>query len=90
VWPAGATLPIDHARLRDTQRARGEREALTAYELAFHSIQVYGEAAVVYYTVVTTGTPSGGAPMKIRSAITHTWVKDGGKWRLAGGMSRRE
>ena len=63
VWPAGATLPIDRARLRDTQRTRGERDGLTDFELTFHSIQVYGEAAVVYYTVVTTGTPYGGAPV---------------------------
>lgn len=90
VWPAGATLPIDRARLRDTQRTRGERDGFTDFELTFHSIQVYGEAAVVYYTVVTTGTPYGGAPVTGRSVITHTWVKDAGKWRLAGGMSRRE
>ena len=90
VWPAGATLPIDRTRLRDTQRGRGEREGLTGYELTFHSIQVYGDAAVIYYTVVTTGNPSGGAQVKNRSVITHTWIKDGGKWRLAGGMSRRE
>ncbi len=90
VWPATATSPIDRARLRDSQRTRGEREAMTCFEMTFHSIQVYGDAAVVYYTVVTTGNPSGGAPVKSRSLITHTWVKDGGKWRLAGGMSRRE
>ncbi len=90
LWPATATSPIDRARLRDTQRARGEREALTGYELTFHSIQVYGDAAVAYYTVVTTGNPAGGAPVKSRSLITHTWVKDRGAWRLAGGMSRRE
>jgi ketosteroid isomerase-like protein len=89
VWPATATSPIDRARLRDTQRTRGDREALTGYELTFHSVQVYGDAAVVYSTVVPTGNPSGGAPVKSRSLITHTWVKDGGKWRLAGGMSRR-
>jgi len=89
VWPAIAALPMDRARLHESQLTRGERDGLTAYDLTFHSIQVYGDAAVVYYTVVTTGAPQGGAPVQARSAITHTWAKDGGRWRLAGGMSRR-
>jgi len=68
------------------QRAR---EPIAAYEMDFHSIEVHGHAAIVYYTVVTTGiAPARGAPAKRAACITHTWVKDGGSWRLAGGMSR--
>jgi ketosteroid isomerase-like protein len=85
VWPVTAKLPIDRARLGETQRARGARDPITDYDLAFHAILVHGDAAIVYYTVVTTGPAA-----KSQSLITHTWIKDRGAWRLAGGMSRRE
>ena len=88
VWPAVAPLPVDRDRLRAVQQSRGEREAITSYDLTFHAIEVHGDAAIVYYTVVTTGDPSSGAA-PTRSLITHTWVKERGQWHLAGGMSRR-
>ena len=84
VWPHVAPSPVDRANLRDAQRIRCERDPITDYKLSFHAIEVYGEAAVVYYTVVTTSN----AVPENRSFITHTWIKDRGVWRLAGGMSR--
>jgi hypothetical protein len=40
---------------------------------------VHGDAAIAYYTVAVTNSTT---------CITHTWIKDRGAWRLAGGMSR--
>jgi ketosteroid isomerase-like protein len=86
VWPHIAPSPIDRPHLRDVQRAR---EPIAAYEIDFHSIEVHGDAAIVYYTVVTNGiAPAQGVPTKRAACITHTWVKYRGSWRLAGGMSR--
>jgi ketosteroid isomerase-like protein len=92
VWPEVASLPIDSVHFRDSQqqRTRFERDPIAAFELDFHSIEVHGDAAIVYYTVVVTSrvAPPDGTPAKRRSCITHIWIKDDGVWRLAGGMSR--
>lgn len=90
VWPLVAPLPIGRDRLRAAQQSRGEREAIIACDLTFHAIEVHGDAAIVHYTVATTGAaPPGATAATNRSLITHTWVKEHGQWRLAGGMSRQ-
>ena len=92
VWPQVASSPIDsvHFRDHDHQRTRFSRDPIAAYELDFHSIEVHGDAAIVYYTAVVTSrvAPTDEAPVKRRSCITHMWIKDSGIWQLAGGMSR--
>jgi len=86
VWPHIVPLPIDRADLGEVQRTR---EPVATCEMDFHSIEVHGDAAIVYYTVVTSSPASPPMPPeKQRACITRTWVKDGGSWRLAGGMSR--
>jgi hypothetical protein len=69
---------------------RVARATIADFELSFHAIEVHGDAAVVYYTiaVINSTTSSNAAPDKTRACITHTWIRDRGAWRLAGGMSR--
>ena len=84
IWPQGA--------VRDSRqlRTRFERDPKAAYELDFHSIEVHGDAAIVYYTIVVTSrvAPLNGAPTKRRAGITHIWIKDGGVWQLELRQSR--
>ena len=89
VWPHVAPVPMNSVRFREDARIRGERDRIAAYELSFHAIEVHGDAAIVYYTVaISSGsTPPDAAPDR-RSCITHTWIKDRGASRLAGGVSR--
>lgn len=85
VWPHFAPAPMDSLQVRKDARIRVERD-LAAYELSFHAITVYGDAAIVYYTVTTTSSTI--PPEQSRACITHTWIRDRDAWRLAGGMSR--
>jgi ketosteroid isomerase-like protein len=90
-WPHVASAPMDSVGFREDARMRGERDAIAAYELSFHTIEVHGDTAIVYYTVAaisSTTPPDAAAPGKRRACITHTWIRDCGAWRLAGGMSR--
>ena len=82
VWPHFAPAPMDSVHVRENARIRVERferDPVAAYELSFHAIEVHGDAAIAYYTVAVTNSTT---------CITHTWIKDRGAWRLAGGMSR--
>jgi hypothetical protein len=88
IWPHLVPLPVDSAHFRDRQRTRFESDPIAAYELDFHSIEVHGDAAVVYYTSITTAALPGVRPEKRRVCTTHIWIKDSGAWRLAGGMTR--
>ena len=84
-WPHFAPAPMDSLQVRKDARIRVERD-LAAYELSFHAITVYGDAAIVYYTVTMTSSTI--PPEQSQACITHTWIRDRDAWRLAGGMSR--
>ena len=89
VWPHIAPAPMDSAAFREDARTRGERDSVAAYELSFHAIEVYGDAAIVYYTAVVTNViTQPDAATGRQSCIMHTWLKHRDAWRLAGGMSR--
>jgi hypothetical protein len=82
-WPHIAAAPMDSARFREDARMRGERDAIAAYEVSFHLIEMHGDAALVYYTVATTRSTI--PPGLRRACIAHTWIRHCGAWRLAGG-----
>jgi hypothetical protein len=90
VWPHFAPTPMDSLHVREDTRVRVARATIADFELSFHAIEVHGDAAVVYYiiAVINSTTSSNAAPDKTRACITHTWIRDRGAWRLAGGMSR--
>jgi len=79
-----------YLHVREDTRVRVARATIADFELSFHAIEVHGDAAVVYYiiAVINSTTSSNAAPDKTRACITHTWIRDRGAWRLAGGMSR--
>jgi ketosteroid isomerase-like protein len=89
VWPQFASTPMDSTRVSEDAQIRVQRGLIAAYELSFHSIEMHGDAAIVFYTVsVTNSTTKPDAAPEVWSCITHTWVRDRDGWRLAGGMSR--
>jgi hypothetical protein len=91
IWPHFAPAPIDGVHFREDLRGKRNPIAIATYELSLHVIEMHGDAAIVHYTIAATSitTPPGAAaPNERRTCITHTWIRDHGTWRLAGGMSR--
>lgn len=46
-----------------------------------------GEVALTQYIIHVTSSDTASASKTRSSRITHTWVKEGGRWKLLGGMS---
>jgi len=48
---------------------------------------VLGDVALTQYTLNVNYSEAAGAAKTRSSRITHTWVKEGDRWKLLGGMS---
>ena len=84
-WPSGAAQPIG----RD-ESARFMRQLVPAPTPCTVAIERGGIRlqATVALTEYTLRVDCGGPDPPRTSRITHTWVREGGRWRLLGGMSR--
>jgi ketosteroid isomerase-like protein len=86
-WPESEERPIGKAEgaayLRKTFPAPGS----FTFAIERAGIRIVGDVAVNHYTVETTSRDATGQERKRRLRIVHTWVKDGGAWRMLGGMS---
>jgi ketosteroid isomerase-like protein len=56
-------------------------------EMRFVSLALSGDAAVIYYQTHRTMLPDG-RPVDERFDVTHTWVREDGRWKVLGGMAR--
>jgi ketosteroid isomerase-like protein len=85
-WPPQAPAPLGLAALRANSAGvpATSKERLT---MQFVGIAVHGDTAVIYYTTHRT-QHFDGSPADETFETTHTWVRDGGKWRVLGGMAR--
>ena len=84
-WPPQVAEPIGREKLRPAdQPATGSKEKL---EMKFSALALSGDSALIYYKTHLT-TRSDGAPADLRYEVIHAWVREGGQWRLLGGMAR--
>ena len=86
-WPGTVPQPID----KDGS-ARFMKELIPAptsctFAIERGGIRVLGEVALTQYTLNVNYSEAAGAAKTRSSRITHTWVKEGGRWKLLGGMS---
>jgi ketosteroid isomerase-like protein len=88
-WPRGLKQPADKDRLiRGAKSWFGsiKPESLT-FELTPHSVRIYGDVTIVHYLCSATWKDLKGNERSINDRMTHTWMKQDGKWKIIGGMS---
>lgn len=85
-WPPRIPAPagVDSLHALAGRMAADNREMLTMTPIAF---SLSGDAAVIYYSTHRTRRPDGSAADE-RFDVIHNWVREGGRWRLLGGMAR--
>lgn len=85
-WPPFNAVPQGNDGLQATGRklAGQTREKL---EMVFVDLALNGTTAVVYYSTHRT-MRADGTPSDERFEVTHTWVREGGAWKVIGGMAR--
>ncbi|MBT0668218.1 nuclear transport factor 2 family protein [Novosphingobium profundi] len=86
-WPPILAKPM---RVDGFKRAKAPPEmAHEKLEMELLDFTLYGDTAIIYYrthrTMLADGTPADD-----RFDVTHTWVQEGGKWRVLGGMARSQ
>lgn len=92
-WPPVMAKPLGLEKFResadDASALEGERITLTR-----EGFSVEGHTAVAYFTTHRTRLGKGFAPEGEREVDEyfeniHVWTREGGEWRLIGGMARK-
>ena len=84
-WPGFSTKPVRKDSIGDWTQDPDSK--LTAYELRPAAVQLFGNTAVTHYAVSIRWSNRSGETESEVSRITHTWMKDGERWLIIGGMS---
>jgi len=64
-----------------------ESLVILSVEIRPRAIHLSAEIVLVHYLVVLEIEEGDGGTAATSSRITHTWVKEDGRWRILGGMS---
>lgn len=85
-WPPFRAAPagVEGLHQLKTQMVTQTSEKL---EMHFVSLSLNGDAAVIYYQTHRTVLPDG-TQVDERFDVTHSWVREGGTWKVLGGMAR--
>jgi ketosteroid isomerase-like protein len=86
-WPPTVKAPMGYDKLAATTvPPNNNHEQLT---MTFMDFALSGDTAVIYYRNHMTRR-SNGDPVDLTYDVTHTWTREGGVWRVIGGMARLE
>ena len=86
-WPAAVPQPIDKKESARFMRQLVPKPTSCTFKINRAGIRMRGEVALTHYIIHVKCSDAAGVTKTQSSRITHTWVKDGARWKLLGGMS---
>ncbi|MFA5802317.1 MAG: nuclear transport factor 2 family protein [Thermoleophilia bacterium] len=86
-WPGDVPQPVDREGSARFMRQLIPGPTSCTRRIERWGIQVLGAVALTQYVIHVNFSEAGAAAKTQSSRITHTWVKEGGSWKLLGGMS---
>ncbi len=86
-WPSYSSDPLARAPALASVPAMHENMVIRTIEVRPRAIHVSGKIALVHYLVVLETEEGDGSTAATSYRITHTWVEEGGRWQILGGMS---
>jgi len=86
-WPSYSGDPVARAPALASVATLHESLVIRTVEVRPRAIHLSGKMALVHYLVVLEIEERDGGTTATSSRITHTWVEEGGQWRILGGMS---
>jgi len=84
-WPSSSEMPSDKEDGRKFVKKFLAQTKLFTFELKPAAIKIIGNVAVVHYFLILKD--SEGSQVGSTYRITHTWMKQDGRWYVIGGMS---
>ncbi|MBC8876237.1 MAG: nuclear transport factor 2 family protein [Planctomycetes bacterium] len=89
-WPDAEPKPIDKEQGARYVRNNYAEPASYSFEIVPTGIRILGNVAVNHYRVILTSKDDNAKETKRSMRITHTWIRNGGGWKILGGMSDSE
>ena len=86
-WPSHAAEPLGTEAGKASMRELLAKVALVSARIRPLETRSAGDAILVHYLLEADVEGADGARRAARYRITHTWVRDGGSWKILGGMS---
>ena len=86
-WPGAVPQPIGKEESARFMKQLVPKPVSCTLKIDRAGIRVLEGIALTQYTLHVNFDDTGGKGKKQSSRITHTWVKEGGSWKLLGGMS---
>lgn len=84
-WPSQLELPGDKKSARKFVQNFWNQVKLFGFDMKPAAIKIVDGVAIVHYFV--NGKDEAGNRVGSKYRITHTWIKQRGKWKVMGGMS---
>ena len=86
-WPPTSTKPMGPADLK-AGAATMRRDSQEKLVMEFMGFSQHGDTAIIYYKTHRTRRVDG-TPSDDHFETTHTWLREGGKWQVFGGLARQ-
>jgi ketosteroid isomerase-like protein len=86
-WPSYSSDPVARGPALASVTTLHESLVILSVEIRPRAIHLSAEIVLVHYLVVLEIEEGDGGTAATSSRITHTWVKEDGRWRILGGMS---
>jgi hypothetical protein len=86
-WPGNVPQPVDKEGSARFMRQLIHKPTSCTFKIERGGIRVLGEVALTQYTIYVNDGDITADSKTQSSRITHTWVKEGDRWKLLGGMS---
>lgn len=86
-WPSTAPQPIDKEGSARFMKQLISKPTPCTFKIERGGIRMLEEVALTQYTLHVNCGDTATAAKPPSSRISHTWVKEGGGWKLLGGMS---
>lgn len=86
-WPGAVPQPVDKEESARFMRKLISRPTSCTIKIDRAGIRLQEDVVLTQYTLHVNCSDAPGVVNTQSSRITHTWVKEGGRWKLLGGMS---
>lgn len=87
-WPDAALQPVDKKKSALFMKQLVSKPSSCTFQIERAGIRLLDKVALTQYTIHINCADQSGSEKKQSLRITHTWVREGGRWKLLGGMSR--
>jgi ketosteroid isomerase-like protein len=86
-WPDSEPQPAGIERGAKFLEEKYPNPTQLIFKIKREGIRIIGDVAINHYLLISPWIDEEGVERKRESRITHTWIKEGSKWRILGGMS---